>query len=70
VADRHVHVVEDLAAGDRDPHLSPTSPGGWESHADDLAVRIVPGAGHLLAEQCPELVADAIRGFAGSERRG
>ncbi|HEX5115500.1 MAG TPA: alpha/beta hydrolase [Pseudonocardiaceae bacterium] len=64
--ERRLTVPTLMLAGERDPHLSPKSLGGWEPHADELTLRIVPDAGHLLAEQCPDLVADAIRGFAGS----
>jgi pimeloyl-ACP methyl ester carboxylesterase len=49
--------------GERDAHLPATSLGGWEPYADDLTQRIVPGGGHLLPEQYPELVADEARKF-------
>jgi pimeloyl-ACP methyl ester carboxylesterase len=60
---RRLTVPTLMLNGERDPHLSPKSLGGWEPHADDLTLRVVPDAGHLLAEQCPGLVAEAIRDF-------
>jgi pimeloyl-ACP methyl ester carboxylesterase len=37
--------------------------GGSGPFADDLRVQVIPGAGHLLAEERPELVAAAARAF-------
>lgn len=33
-------------------------------HCDDLDVELVPGAGHWIVEQCPDLVLDRLRTFA------
>jgi len=31
---------------------------GWEAHADDMRVEFVPGCGHFIADERPELVLD------------
>ena len=39
---------------------------GWESHADDMAVEIVPSAGHFLPEEAPAEVAAAVAALFGA----
>ena len=51
--------------GERDPVTPPRLFTGQERHADDLRVEAVPDAGHLLAEERPDLVADRALGFFG-----
>ncbi len=36
---------------------------GHEPHADDLEVELVPGCGHFIADERPELVAKRARSF-------
>jgi pimeloyl-ACP methyl ester carboxylesterase len=36
---------------------------GYEPHADDMDVELVPGCGHFIADERPELVADRARSF-------
>jgi pimeloyl-ACP methyl ester carboxylesterase len=36
---------------------------GWEDHADDMAIELVPGCGHFIADERPELVAERARAF-------
>jgi pimeloyl-ACP methyl ester carboxylesterase len=36
---------------------------GYEPFADDMAVELVPGVGHFIAEERPELVADRALAF-------
>ena len=33
---------------------------GWQSHADDMRVEMVPGCGHFIVDERPELVAQRI----------
>jgi pimeloyl-ACP methyl ester carboxylesterase len=49
-----------VLAGELDPVIPPALFRG-EAYADDLTVRIVPGAGHQLPEEQPELVAEELR---------
>jgi pimeloyl-ACP methyl ester carboxylesterase len=48
-----------LTVGDDDPVLHAGRLEGFEEHADDMAVEIVPGT-HWLPEEHPQLVADRI----------
>jgi pimeloyl-ACP methyl ester carboxylesterase len=36
---------------------------GFEPFADDMALELVPDAGHFLAEERPEFVAERVRAF-------
>ena len=49
-----------LLIGDGDPIGSPAMLAGWEPHADDMAVEVVPSAGHFLPEEAPGEVAAAV----------
>lgn len=42
--------------GDDDAGLAADMLGGFESHVDDFALELVPGAGHYLADDRPEIV--------------
>jgi pimeloyl-ACP methyl ester carboxylesterase len=55
--------------GTRDFALSPRELGGHEAYADDLRIELVPGAGHFLAEQQPDLVAAAALAHFGLPNR-
>ena len=37
--------------------------GGYEDHAVDMSVEIVPGAGHFIVDEMPDLVIDRLRDF-------
>ncbi|MBX7548616.1 alpha/beta hydrolase [Streptomyces sp. NPDC004232] len=50
-----------LLGGERDNVIPPSMLAGGEGHADDLTVRIVPGAGHFLPRESPHAVAGAMR---------
>jgi pimeloyl-ACP methyl ester carboxylesterase len=57
-----------LMTGAQDPAVPPVLVEGAERDADDLAVEIVPGCGHFLPEEAPQVVADqalALFGLAG-----
>lgn len=49
--------------GAKDMSMSARSLRGYETHADDLQVEIVPGCGHFIADERPELVAERVRSF-------
>ena len=36
---------------------------GYEEHAEDMRVELVPGCGHFIADEMPELVAERAREF-------
>lgn len=55
--DRRLEVRTRLVVGERDPIVSGADLLGHEGHARDMAVEWVPGAGHFLPEERPELVA-------------
>jgi pimeloyl-ACP methyl ester carboxylesterase len=50
-----------ILAGAADSTLPPAVLDGAGPHADDLRIRVIPGAGHFLADERPDLVADAAR---------
>lgn len=50
-----------ILSGTHDPVIPPDLLPGGERYADDLTVRVVPSAGHLLHEECPEVVAESLR---------
>jgi pimeloyl-ACP methyl ester carboxylesterase len=50
-----------LVVGDRDPVITPPALAGFEQHGDELSLEWVPGAGHWLPEELPELVVERIR---------
>jgi pimeloyl-ACP methyl ester carboxylesterase len=54
----HVHGADDAA-------LRPRMLAGYQRHADDMRVELVPGCGHFIADEMPDLVAaKAIEFFA------
>jgi pimeloyl-ACP methyl ester carboxylesterase len=59
-----------LLAGAADPVVSPKLLQGGDRYASDLRVRTVPGAGHLLPEERPDLVASAVRELRRGGRWG
>lgn len=57
-----------ILIGARDAVVRPSMARDAASRCDDLEVRTVPGAGHLLPEERPEAVADAVRTLAHRAR--
>jgi pimeloyl-ACP methyl ester carboxylesterase len=55
-----------LLFGTDDTALSPELLPGYERHADDMSVELVPGCGHFIADERPELVAERARDFFAS----
>jgi pimeloyl-ACP methyl ester carboxylesterase len=60
---RRLRVPALMLNGERDFFVPARSLGGSGPYADDLRVQVVPDAGHLLAEECPETVAAAALAF-------
>ena len=54
--------------GDRDPILPPVLFEGHEQYADEMTIESIPGAGHFLPEERPELVAERVLAFLGAEQ--
>jgi pimeloyl-ACP methyl ester carboxylesterase len=53
-----LHVPTRLLSGEHDPAIPPVLLEGAEQYGDDLAVEILPGCGHFVPEERPELVAE------------
>jgi pimeloyl-ACP methyl ester carboxylesterase len=54
----HLHGTKDVA-------IAPEVLDGWERHADDMRLELVPGCGHFIADERPDLVLErAIEFFA------
>jgi pimeloyl-ACP methyl ester carboxylesterase len=49
--------------GEHDFFIPARALGDPQPYADDLRIQVIPAAGHLLAEECPQAVADAVRAF-------
>jgi len=49
--------------GTDDAALRPEILAGYERHADDMEVELVPGCGHFIADEKPDLVAERAREF-------
>jgi len=55
-----------LLFGTGDAALRPEALAGYQRHADDMQVELVPGCGHFIADEMPDLVAErAIEFFSG-----
>jgi pimeloyl-ACP methyl ester carboxylesterase len=50
-----------FGTGDRAIHTDLLT--GWEGHADDMEIELVPGCGHFIADERPQLVAERARAF-------
>ena len=63
--DKRLTVPTLLLSGARDLYITPKLSEGWEPHADQMRVEIVPEVGHFLVDERPELVVDRAREFFG-----
>ena len=52
-----------LLFGTDDFALRPQLLAGYERHADEMQVELVPGCGHFIADERPELVAERAKAF-------
>ena len=52
-----------LLFGEDDLALRPSLLAGYERHTDDMRVEMVPGCGHFIADERPDLVAERAREF-------
>jgi pimeloyl-ACP methyl ester carboxylesterase len=52
-----------LLFGTDDKALRPEILAGYERHADDMRLELVPGCGHFIVDEMPELVAERAREF-------
>jgi len=52
-----------IIGGERDVVIPPAVLAGGERHVEELRVAVVPGAGHLLPEERPEVVAEEVLKF-------
>jgi pimeloyl-ACP methyl ester carboxylesterase len=60
---RRLQVPTLMLNGERDFFIPARALGGSGPYADDLRIQVIPGAGHLLAEECPQQVAAAVDAF-------
>jgi pimeloyl-ACP methyl ester carboxylesterase len=52
-----------LLFGAEDFAMAPEAVGGFEEHADDMRLELVPDTGHFIVDERPELVLDRARAF-------
>lgn len=64
-AERHLTVPTRLVFGADDFYVPISYLAGGERHGDDFEIELVPGCGHFIAEERPDLVADRVLGFLG-----
>jgi pimeloyl-ACP methyl ester carboxylesterase len=64
-AHSRLEVPTHLLFGTDDAALRPNLLAGYQHHADDMEVELVPGCGHFIVDEMPELVADRALSFFG-----
>jgi pimeloyl-ACP methyl ester carboxylesterase len=57
-----------LLFGTDDQAIRPQLLAGYQHHADDMQVELVPGCGHFIADEMPDLVAERALAFFGAAR--
>ena len=62
-AHRRLTVPTRLLFGTDDRALRPEVLAGYREHAEDMEVELVPGCGHFIADERPDLVAERAREF-------
>ena len=50
-----------LLVGTRDAVIKPPLIAGWQEHADEMSVELIPDCGHFIADERPDLVAAEAR---------
>lgn len=66
-AEARLRVPALMVFGEDDFVLRPQMLGGYQRHAEDMRVELVPGCGHFIADERPELVAARAREFFAAE---
>jgi pimeloyl-ACP methyl ester carboxylesterase len=64
-AEQRLSVPTLLLFGEDDFVLRPSMLGRYQDHADEMRVELVPGCGHFIADERPDLVAARAREFLG-----
>ena len=62
-AKAHLEVPTLMLFGEDDFVLRPSMLAGYERHSDDMRVELVPGCGHFIADERPDLVAARAQEF-------
>jgi pimeloyl-ACP methyl ester carboxylesterase len=62
-AEQRLTVPTLMLFGTDDKALRPELLEGYEDHAEEMRVELVPGCGHFIADEMPELVAERAREF-------
>lgn len=62
-AKKRLAVPTRLVFGSDDFVLRPEMLAGYQHHTDDMEVVLIPGCGHFIADEQPELVAEQARAF-------
>jgi pimeloyl-ACP methyl ester carboxylesterase len=62
-AKQRLTVPTRMLFGTDDRALRPAMLAGYERHADDMDVEFVPGCGHFIADEMPDLVGERARAF-------
>jgi pimeloyl-ACP methyl ester carboxylesterase len=62
-AEKRLSVPTRMLFGASDAAIHTDLLAGYEKHADDMRIELVPGCGHFIADERPGLVAERARGF-------
>jgi pimeloyl-ACP methyl ester carboxylesterase len=62
-ADKRLTVPTRMLFGTDDAAIHTDLLAGYEAHADDMEIEFVPGCGHFIADERPDLVAERARTF-------
>jgi epoxide hydrolase 4 len=57
-----------LLLGEKDVFILPETAQGLEEYAPSATVKVVPGGGHFLTLESPDLVSSEVRGFFAAGR--
>lgn len=63
--DRRLTVPTLLLFGDRDLYITPKLVDGYQAYADEMRAEVIPGAGHFLVDERPELICERAVEFFG-----